>query len=58
MLEKRSLSYVDGPVSVPVDDPFLMENVHRICICDTGMFCFFCNLMLSFLFGVFVESET
>ncbi|XWS36934.1 hypothetical protein CRYUN_Cryun19dG0000300 [Craigia yunnanensis] len=33
MLEKRSLSYVDGPVSVPVDDPFLMENVHGICIC-------------------------
>ncbi|XVF49327.1 hypothetical protein PTKIN_Ptkin04bG0002400 [Pterospermum kingtungense] len=35
MLEKRSLSYVDGPVPVPTDDPFLMENVHRIRICDT-----------------------
>ncbi|XWS47647.1 hypothetical protein CRYUN_Cryun13aG0002100 [Craigia yunnanensis] len=35
MLEKRSLSYVDGPVPVPIDDPFLMENVHRIRICDT-----------------------
>ncbi|XP_021292376.1 pachytene checkpoint protein 2 homolog isoform X1 [Herrania umbratica] len=35
MLEKRSLSYVDGPVPVPIDDPFLMENVRRIRICDT-----------------------
>ncbi|XWS60069.1 hypothetical protein CRYUN_Cryun07bG0002500 [Craigia yunnanensis] len=35
MLEKRSLSYVDGPVTVPIDDPFLMENVQRIYICDT-----------------------
>ncbi|EOY20893.1 P-loop containing nucleoside triphosphate hydrolases superfamily protein isoform 2 [Theobroma cacao] len=35
MLEKRSLSYVDGPVPVPIDDPFLMENVQRIRICDT-----------------------
>ncbi|KAG4207296.1 hypothetical protein ERO13_A03G057200v2 [Gossypium hirsutum] len=35
MLEKRSLSYVDGPIPVPNDDPFLMENVHRIRICDT-----------------------
>ncbi|XVE56348.1 hypothetical protein DITRI_Ditri04bG0002200 [Diplodiscus trichospermus] len=35
MLDKRSLSYVDGPVPVPIDDPFLMENVHRIRICDT-----------------------
>ncbi|XVF08426.1 hypothetical protein REPUB_Repub07fG0002700 [Reevesia pubescens] len=35
MLENRSLSYVDGPVPVPIDDPFLMENVHRIRICDT-----------------------
>ncbi|XP_020107384.1 pachytene checkpoint protein 2 homolog [Ananas comosus] len=35
MLEKRSLSYVDGPVPVPVDDCFLLENVQRIQICDT-----------------------
>lgn len=38
MLEKRSLSYIDGPIPVPLDDPFLKENVQRICICDTGMF--------------------
>jgi hypothetical protein len=42
MLEKRSLSYVDGPIPVPFDDQFLFENVQRICVCDTGMgFCFF-----------------
>ncbi|KAE8705250.1 Pachytene checkpoint protein 2-like protein [Hibiscus syriacus] len=35
MLEKRSLSYIDGPIPVPNDDQFLMENVYRICICDT-----------------------
>ncbi|XP_043704626.1 pachytene checkpoint protein 2 homolog isoform X2 [Telopea speciosissima] len=35
MLEKRSLSYVDGPVPVPDDDTFLKENVERIRICDT-----------------------
>ncbi|KAG8652600.1 pachytene checkpoint protein 2 homolog isoform X2 [Manihot esculenta] len=35
MLEKRSLSYVDGPIPVPADDPFLAQNVQRICICDT-----------------------
>lgn len=35
MLEKRSLSYIDGPIPVPLDDPFLKENVQRICICDT-----------------------
>ncbi|XP_068661249.1 pachytene checkpoint protein 2 homolog [Aristolochia californica] len=35
MLEIRSLSYVDGPVSIPADDLFLCENVHRIQICDT-----------------------
>ncbi|KAE8733191.1 Pachytene checkpoint protein 2-like protein [Hibiscus syriacus] len=34
-LEKRSLSYIDGPIPVPNDDQFLMENVYRICICDT-----------------------
>lgn len=48
MLEKRSLSYVDGPIPVPNDDPFLMENVHRIRICDTGIFYFFSCLLLSF----------
>ncbi|KAJ6977555.1 pachytene checkpoint protein 2 [Populus alba x Populus x berolinensis] len=35
MLEKRSLSYVDGPIPVPIDDQFLFENVQRICVCDT-----------------------
>ncbi|KAJ4712425.1 pachytene checkpoint protein 2-like [Melia azedarach] len=35
MLEKRSLSYVDGPIPVPTDDSFLIENVQRICVCDT-----------------------
>ncbi|KAK9108225.1 hypothetical protein Syun_024236 [Stephania yunnanensis] len=35
MLEKRSMSYADGPVPVPIDDSFLSENVERICICDT-----------------------
>ncbi|XP_062224820.1 pachytene checkpoint protein 2 homolog [Phragmites australis] len=35
MLEDRSLSYVDGPVPIPADDPFLLENVKRIQICDT-----------------------
>lgn len=37
MLEKRSLSYVDGPIEVPIDNPFLVDNVQRISICDTGM---------------------
>ncbi|KAK4781474.1 hypothetical protein SAY86_015576 [Trapa natans] len=35
MLEKRSLSYVDGPVDVPIDNPLLVDNVQRISICDT-----------------------
>jgi len=35
MLETRSLSYVDGPVSIPADNPFLLKNVKRIQICDT-----------------------
>ncbi|RZC15940.1 Peroxidase 42 [Glycine soja] len=37
-LEKRSLSYNDGPVLVPLDDAFLADNVQRICVCgcDTG----------------------
>jgi hypothetical protein len=38
MLENRNLSYVDGPIPVPLDDPFLTENVERICIGDTGKF--------------------
>ncbi|PON96742.1 ClpA/B family [Trema orientale] len=35
MLEKRSLSYIDGPIPVPPEDSFLTENVERIHICDT-----------------------
>ncbi|WCJ36141.1 hypothetical protein M5689_017357 [Euphorbia peplus] len=35
MLENRSLSYVDGPIPVPIDDPYLADNVQRIQICDT-----------------------
>ncbi|XP_024970749.1 pachytene checkpoint protein 2 homolog [Cynara cardunculus var. scolymus] len=35
MLEKRSLSYVDGPIDIPLSDTFLVDNVQRICICDT-----------------------
>ncbi|KAG9156559.1 hypothetical protein Leryth_006541 [Lithospermum erythrorhizon] len=35
LLENRSMSYVDGPIMVPQDDPFLGEHVQRICICDT-----------------------
>ncbi|XP_030458051.2 pachytene checkpoint protein 2 homolog isoform X2 [Syzygium oleosum] len=34
MLEKRSLSYSDGPVPVPTDDAFLVDNVQRIRICE------------------------
>lgn len=40
MLEKRSLSYVDGPIPVPLDDSFLIENVQGIRICDTGILLF------------------
>ncbi|CAJ2644604.1 pachytene checkpoint protein 2 homolog [Trifolium pratense] len=36
MLEKRSLSYNGGPIPVPLDEPFLADNVQRICVCDTG----------------------
>jgi hypothetical protein len=51
MLEARSLSYVDGPVPIPTDDPFLFENVKRICICDTGMIIYvICEL---FSFGLY-----
>ncbi|RCV34125.1 hypothetical protein SETIT_7G138000v2 [Setaria italica] len=35
MLEARSLSYVDGPVPIPADNSYLLENVKRIQICDT-----------------------
>ncbi|KAK8958273.1 hypothetical protein KSP40_PGU010988 [Platanthera guangdongensis] len=35
MLETRSLTYADGPIPVPVDNSFLIENVERISICDT-----------------------
>ncbi|KAG7541608.1 AAA+ ATPase domain [Arabidopsis thaliana x Arabidopsis arenosa] len=35
MLETRSMSYADGLVLIPADDLFLVENVQRICICDT-----------------------
>ncbi|KAL6583738.1 nucleolar component of the pachytene checkpoint [Orobanche minor] len=37
MLEKRSMSYADGPISVPIDDTFLVDNVERICICDSDV---------------------
>lgn len=37
MLEKRSMSYVDGLVLIPADDSFLVDNVQRICVCDTGI---------------------
>lgn len=36
MLEKRSLSYIDGPIVIPPDDQFLVDNVQKICVCDTG----------------------
>ncbi|XP_027125843.1 pachytene checkpoint protein 2 homolog [Coffea eugenioides] len=35
MLEHRNMSYVDGPIPVPLDDSFLIENVQRISVCDT-----------------------
>ncbi|KAH0775367.1 hypothetical protein KY290_012504 [Solanum tuberosum] len=37
MLEKRSMTYVDGPIPVPIDDLFLAENVQHICVCDTDV---------------------
>ncbi|CAJ1974955.1 unnamed protein product [Sphenostylis stenocarpa] len=41
MLEKRSLSYINGPIPVPLDEAFLADNVQRICVCgcdtDEGM---------------------
>lgn len=38
MREIWSLSNEDGSIPVPVDDPFLVENVQRIRVCHTGMF--------------------
>ncbi|CAI9112753.1 OLC1v1013243C2 [Oldenlandia corymbosa var. corymbosa] len=35
MLDNRSMSYADGSIPVPLDDPFLFQNVQRIAICDT-----------------------
>ncbi|PIN26371.1 AAA+-type ATPase [Handroanthus impetiginosus] len=37
MLEKRSMSYADGPIPVPLDDAFLVDNVQRICVCDSDV---------------------
>ncbi|RAL47566.1 hypothetical protein DM860_011304 [Cuscuta australis] len=37
MLERRSMSYVDGPIPLPLDDPFIADNVQRICVCDTDV---------------------
>lgn len=46
MLEKRSLSYIDGPIPVPPEETFLADNVERICVCDTGFF-----FLVTCLFG-------
>ncbi|EPS67357.1 hypothetical protein M569_07418, partial [Genlisea aurea] len=35
MLEQRCMSYIDGLIPVPPSDPFLVDNVQRICICDS-----------------------
>ncbi|KAM0940849.1 putative ClpA/B family, AAA+ ATPase domain, ATPase, AAA-type, core [Dioscorea sansibarensis] len=35
MLEKRSLSYAEGPVILPADEAFLLDNVKYIRICTT-----------------------
>lgn len=40
MLENRNMSYADGPIPVPFDDQFLLQNVQRICVCDTGTYLF------------------
>lgn len=50
MLEKRSLSYVDGPIPVPIDDALLADNVQSINICDTGVVSFTCILSMSITF--------
>lgn len=34
------MSYEDGPIPVPTDDTFLVENVQRISICDSGSLTF------------------
>jgi len=47
MLEKRSLSYNGGPIPVPLDEPFLADNVQRICVCDTGLYLLFVYFQLS-----------
>lgn len=49
MLEKRSLSYADGPIPVPIDDLLLQENVQRIHVCDTGMCYLYMNPHFYFL---------
>jgi hypothetical protein len=53
MLEKRSLSYADGPIPVPIDDQFLFENVQRISVCDTGLGFYFsiCSIFSFCYFG-------
>ncbi|XP_073054046.1 pachytene checkpoint protein 2 homolog [Primulina eburnea] len=35
MIEKRSMRYADSSIPVPMDNSFLVDNVQRICICDT-----------------------
>lgn len=40
------MSYADGPIPVPLDDTFLVDNVQRICICDSGVFFKFLSLNL------------
>lgn len=56
MLDNRSLSYIDGPVPVPLDDSFLLENVERIRICDTGIsYLTICDLF--FYFEIMRESK-
>ncbi|KAL7138897.1 hypothetical protein ABFS83_09G013800 [Erythranthe nasuta] len=46
MLEKRSMSYEDGPIPVPIDDTFLVENVQRMCICDSDVWVEEHNILL------------
>jgi hypothetical protein len=58
MLETRSLSYVDGPVLIPTDNPFLLNNVKRIQICDTGMMIYLglkCAILTSVIFVSLLE---
>ncbi|XP_059310534.1 pachytene checkpoint protein 2 homolog isoform X1 [Lycium ferocissimum] len=37
MLEKRSMSYADGPIPIPIADLFLAENVQHMSVCDTDV---------------------